>query len=502
MKPVLQALFTIARRFGRNARGGFVVPLALTLPVLFGFAMLAIDGGRLFNLQTSLQAAADALALAGAAELDGKSDSINRANSAINTLVSNDQRFGEGTRSVSRSQISVRFLTSIPTGTDGKPLDRQPITDAYVTTDATKAGFVEVTVLPVSFRSMFAAAANVVTDSMQTQAIAVAGFDSLACNVAPLFMCNPAEDSGQSLYTLAKQQSFKRRLIAMRDKGNQAGSGNYGFLVPAEGNSGASNVSNALAVDKPPGCYSKSGVEVRPGYIASTAKALNVRFDMYEKAGDMGDFSLRPAANVRKGFKGATCSKQEPTEEYTFPRDPCHLTETCTDFPVASGSVGDGNWDFEGYWTRTYGAKPKPVDPDTGLTWSNAEASRPSRYQVYRYEIKENLMSTATSGGTSPAKGEVGTPLCYTGDKEALKTDPIDRRVFVGAILDCKAYASEMNGSSGGKIPVTSYGKFFLTEPMDKNDSRGTIWVEMIELVEPGTVAARNIIRDTVQLVR
>ena len=59
-----------------------------------------------------------------------------------------------------------------------------------------------------------------------------------------------------------------------------------------------------------------------------------------------------------------------------------------------------------------------------------------------------------------------------------------------------------MNGSSGGKIPVTSYGKFFLTEPMDKNDSRGTIWVEMIELVEPGTAAARNIIRDTIQLVR
>jgi hypothetical protein len=110
-------------------------------------------------------------------------------------------------------------------------------------------------------------------------------------------------------------------------------------------------------------------------------------------------------------------------------------------------------------------------------------------------------MSTAT-GNTSLAVGEKGTPMCYTGDKAALKTDPIDRRVFVGAILDCKKYAGEMNGSSGGKIPVTAYGKFFLTEPMDKNDAKGTIWVEMLELVEPGTVAARNIIRDTVQLVR
>jgi hypothetical protein len=428
--------------------------------------------------------------------LDSKSDSIVRANRAIDNLVSNDQRFGEGAGAIARSRIAVRFLHSLP-ASDGAAIDA-----SYDTTDPLKAGFVEVTVTPVTFRSIFATAARASVPAMATQASAVAGFDSLACNVAPLFVCNPAENSGTSLYTVARQHSFKRRLIAMRDKSNQAGSGNYGFLVPAEGNSGASNVGNALAVDKPPGCYNKSGVEVRPGYIASTAKSLNVRFDIYENGMSKSDHSLRPAANVRKGFSGSSCNQQQATEEHTYPRDPCHLTNTCADFPVASGSIGDGNWDFDGYWTRTYGARPKPVDPDTGLTWSNSDANRPSRYQVYRHELQENLMSTPTSGATSPAKGEVGTPMCYTGDKEALKTDPIDRRVFVGAILDCKAHSSEMSGSSGGKIPVTSYGKFFLTEPMDKNDSRGTIWVEMLELVEPGTAAARNIIRDNVQLFR
>lgn len=494
MKAIVQKMRATVRQFARETRGGFVVPLALALPVLFGFAVLAIDGGRYFNLQTSLQAAADALALAGAAELDSKSDSIVRANRAIDTLVSNEQRFGEGAQAVSRAQLSVRFLSSLPS------TDAQSIADTNLTTDPLKAGFVEVAIRPVAFRSIFAAAASVATGPLQTQASAVAGFDSLACNVAPLFMCNPAEDSGTSLYTLARQHSFKRRLIAMRDKGNQAGSGNYGFLVPAEGNSGASNVSNALAVDRPPGCYSKSGVEVRPGYIASTAKALNVRFDIYEGGMSKNDPSLRPSPNVRKGFGGSGCN-QTATEEHTYPRDPCHATETCTEFPVASGSVGDGRWDFEAYWTRTYGARPRPADPETGSAWSNSDATRPSRYQVYRYEIDNNLTSTPT-GSTSLAKGELGTPQCYTGDREALKTDTVDRRIFVGAILDCKAYATEMNGSSGGKIPVTSYGKFFLTEPMDKNDARGTIWVEMLELVEPGTEAARNIIRDNVQLFR
>jgi hypothetical protein len=35
---------------------------------------------------------------------------------------------------------------------------------------------------------------------------------------------------------------------------------------------------------------------------------------------------------------------------------------------------------------------------------------------------------------------------------------------------------------------------------MDKND--GTIWAEMVEIVEPGTLTARNYIRDSVQLYR
>jgi hypothetical protein len=39
-----------------------------------------------------------------------------------------------------------------------------------------------------------------------------------------------------------------------------------------------------------------------------------------------------------------------------------------------------------------------------------------------------------------------------------------------------------------------------MTEPVDKKD--GTFWVEMIEVVEPGTEAARGIIRDSVQLMR
>ena len=497
MKSAFEKLCKTSRRFHRDAAGAIILPLALALPVLFGFGMLAIDGGRYFNLQTSLQSGADALALAAAAELDGKSDSIVRANRAIDTLVSNDQRFGETTGAISRSQLAVRFLTSLPAS------DGESIADDHVTTDPLKAGFVEVRIQPVAFRSFFAAAANAMSGPIQTHASAVAGFDSLACNVSPLFICNPAEGSETSLFTLARDPAFKRRLIALRGTADPVGPGNYGFLRPAEGNSGANNVGDSLAVARPAGCYKKSGVELRTGFIAATANAMNVRFDMYEGSFNhaKNDPAFRPSPNVRKGFTGPACNKRLSGTPI-FPRDSCYATNSCNDFPAMPGSVGGGDWDFEGYWRSTFGARAFPIDPESGTAWGNSAANRPSRYQVYRHEIAEGLMSTGSSPGTLGAPGEVGTPQCYAGDKEALKTDTVDRRIFIGAILDCQAYADQMNGAAGGRIPVTSYGKFFLTEPMDANDAGQTIRLEMIELVEPGTEAARNIIRDSVQLVR
>jgi len=59
-------------------KGAVGIYAALLLPVLAGTALLAVDASRLFNLQTALQKGADALALAGAAELDRKPDSITR----------------------------------------------------------------------------------------------------------------------------------------------------------------------------------------------------------------------------------------------------------------------------------------------------------------------------------------------------------------------------------------------------------------------------------------
>jgi Flp pilus assembly protein TadG len=59
---------------------GLMVPyVAVMLPVLVGFALLALDGSRRMSLQTQMQAAADSLALAGARELNKQAGAESRA---------------------------------------------------------------------------------------------------------------------------------------------------------------------------------------------------------------------------------------------------------------------------------------------------------------------------------------------------------------------------------------------------------------------------------------
>ena len=81
------------RAFRRDQRGAVAVWAVLIAPPLLGVAALAVDLSRIYSAQAEMQTAADALARAGALELDGSSGAITRANLAINNLVANDQRF-------------------------------------------------------------------------------------------------------------------------------------------------------------------------------------------------------------------------------------------------------------------------------------------------------------------------------------------------------------------------------------------------------------------------
>ena len=490
---------TPTSRFAADRTGGVGLQFAVMLPVMLAVGFLIIDGGRLQNLHTSIQKGTDALALAGAAELDRRPDSIARATTAIRTLVTNDPSFAEGASVIDPDSVSVRFLATLPASDD------LPITTTNVTTDPMQARFAEVSTAGQAFRRL--APAGLFGDGSETvSASTVAGFDQGMCNFAPMFICNPFEGTSTSLFVAAKSPEWRRRLIALRQKSGsdgQYGPGNYGFLEPPS-KPGASELRDMIAVDRPPVCFIQNGVEMRPGFIASAAAAFNVRFDIYEGplSSKKSDPAFRPAQNVRKGYLGNRCNASlstDPTKALGLPKDSCFATGTCPSIggPM-DGRIGDGKWDFDGYWSLNFGSRTKPTGPD-GRTWSNTNP--PSRYDVYRYEIDNGLVAVRARGGSNSNTAENGAPMCYSGGDASL-TDKPDRRVITGAILNCRALDETygMNGSSVPPLPAYAFGSFFLTEPV-ADDGEQTIWAELIDLVEPGAPGAEQL-RDIVQIYR
>src|ERR1700752_4571021 len=137
-----------AQQFRADCRGVILPYVAITLGVVIGLSALALDASRMMSAQTQLQAAADALALAGATELDRRPDSIIRAEAAIRNLLANPVAAGNGLGEIARVS-SVRFLQALPADDD------LPITTANLTDDPTLAGYLEVTVQPIAMRAIF-----------------------------------------------------------------------------------------------------------------------------------------------------------------------------------------------------------------------------------------------------------------------------------------------------------------------------------------------------------
>src|SRR6266702_8995119 len=89
-------LANLARSFCADTQGLILPYVTMMLIVIIGVSVLALDGARYMTLQTQLQNGADALALAGAAELDRLPDARTRAVTAIDRLLANSSLLGSG----------------------------------------------------------------------------------------------------------------------------------------------------------------------------------------------------------------------------------------------------------------------------------------------------------------------------------------------------------------------------------------------------------------------
>lgn len=486
---------SFGRRLARDEGGAVLIYVSIALTVFMGFAALVIDGARLSTLDTEMQSAADALALAGAAELDGNADAITRADAAMANLVQNYQTFGTGGAAI--TGFSRRFLTALPA--DDQPLSAA---DAFATNDPTVARFVQVNLTDGNRRSISTFFAPVIGggSTAAAGAVAIAGFTSAVCKFTPLFICNPYETVNPSLAHLTsqiEQRSERRKLIALKKSGNGASlaPGNFGFLQSDLG-PGAAALKDSLARSDPGSCFQKDGVETQTGAVNSARHAINTRFDIYEANfnGVKNDSAYRPARNVTKGytFTGNACNAELdesiPPVAMGFPRDSV----------IDSGTrMGNGDWGdvnpgsgvhyFDEYWDINHPG----VSPPNG--WSSANL--PTRYEVYRWEIESSPSRIPNNVG-----GENGNPQCSS---SAVNDNP-DRRIIYGAALNCNALA--LQGGSGGTVPALAFIKMFMTEPMTKlpgtglEDEDDTLYVELVDVVDPGS--AGQVVHDIVQLYR
>jgi hypothetical protein len=285
---------------------GFMVPyVAVMLPAVVGFSMLAVDASRYMSLQTQMQAAADNLALAGARELNKQSGAQSRAESAManayGATKSGNTIFGMGSSPTSTYTYS--FYSSLPAASAG-------IGGTAATGDG-DSKYVSVSVdaqtVPTIFPASFLNAVTV--NSFSAGASAVAGNQGISvCGVAPIFICNPYEATDGSmtdaqataaLYTAYATPSILQRQFKLNRTNTSPG--HFGWLQTEDGCNNSSCMRTHIA-SQTGACYESFGVTLATGNKNSVEQFFDTMFDIYSQSPSPSPSGNAPSVNVRKGY--------------------------------------------------------------------------------------------------------------------------------------------------------------------------------------------------------
>ncbi len=540
------------RSLVQDTRGAVAIYIAIVAPMLLGIGALTMDLGRLMNLNTELQAAADAAALAGARELDRFPGSIDRASAAAVGAVSNLQTFATGGKQIVVDSTTcadppvapcVRFLKSLPADDD------DPVTSANVTTADDEAHFIDV---HIGARTITNILIRIIggPGTAATSSTAVAGNDRVVCDVPPMFMCNPTEPESNTDLSLSMDLnalSGRQMELFHQGGGGPLTPGNFGLLCPSgtEGqtNCGASTVKEALASTDGT-CISMELATTKTGVdLGMVRTGINVRFDYWTaQAKDTGNNRWRnqdkfvPAANVTQGGEPpnnvngnlAKCEYTDlpATEATKMPRDQCHIDGNCGTVPGnvnGNERIGDGTWDHLEYFRINHGCNQNTNPTCKPAGWDAMTGSAPwppTRYQTYRYEIEQAPNEIVDPGQTIydaagnalATTSENGQTECFQGTPPAIPgynyfpamakdlTLLGDRRILPILIANCKAL--EANGiSTNGKFSfaVTEVGFVYLTEAVEPAPA-AEIYAEILGTLDEG--AQDLIVRDIIQLYR
>jgi Flp pilus assembly protein TadG len=459
------------RAFWNDQRGVAMILVAIMLPALIGLSLLAIDMSRASSLHQQLQKGVDALAMATAAELDGRADSIDRANRAKTTLLSNTTKFSKlgNNYKLADADVTVTYLTGIPasdsTGLTAAGVDADGVN--WASTDPKAVSFSLVTVNPSvlaadgagAFEAIFPASFGGGNNTFDIRPQAVAGFVQSICETVPIFMCNPFETTDPSTSKTIQQafasgDTYSREFRILKVD-NNPGPGNFGLI-----DNNLSSLRDAIAMGTSGTCYDRAALTTKTGVTLGQVNAgLNTRFDLYSGSLNKNnkDWAYRPASNIRKGQKTG-CSKYDPvTDNSALPLPPGDSYGVAK--PGMSLPIGlQGFW--TNYWQINHGGAYPNVPSATNPTGTKTAPA--SRYDVYKYEIANGRVADKS---LAPTK-ETGVPSCYKGDTPTV--DP-DRRLLNMAIVNCIANKDKINGHV--KLRPDGYASVFVNTPVAKQDN-------------------------------
>ena len=359
---------------------------------MIGLAVLVIDASRFSNLHTALQKGADALALAGAAELDRKPTAITRADAAIANLVANKHKFS--TAGLATVTVVEQAVSDEPAG-QRRDCHWQQLRDDRPGARSLRRGDGHHADAQHDLPGLAPRRRQHRNHRRARSQDSTPRFAS-SCRCSSAI---PGKAPARRSSTLSRAASERRRQIKMQlgsGGESQYFPGNYGWLDSpnfGNGGEGANALRDALASVQPTACFVQNGVSQRTGNIDNANKAINIRFDMWD--GPFNKTSTNPSYARPRTSARVICPRMRKAATPATSRRPTRTTTSWdrdTAYPDAGGRLGNGDWDFEAYWTTNYGT----VIPER---LEQHARQPPSRYQVYRHELGAESVETAAVGG-------------------------------------------------------------------------------------------------------
>lgn len=461
--------------------GLVIVMLVLVLVVLLGVAAFALDLGRLYVLKTEMQNAADAAALAAAAELNGEDDAIERAKIAATEFLEHDSHFskvkellGEGIN----VDADLKFYCSIggsqDTGAGGVCTGSTETGDPnkiLVPTDSDdeQAHYVRVTLDPddnedrygidLYFLPVLSVVGIETSKVAVTTATALAGRHfSVFCKYPPLMVC---DDDDSWFKDLEGENVGKQVLLKLQTGSNKKWDqkGAFGILDFDGLKPGGANETKVSLADEEQKDCSPAEILIEPGSESGPfQKAINTRFGRFDGEFKKTDYTSAPNVMSYGGNIGVTY--QGTTEDVSLWRD-IKLRD-----PKSIASVedrfGDGDWDHASYFSTVHGL--------TGAGYSAVDSNGDgiyTRWETYNWELDTGSLPTLIDGSQNPPSDVA------VGNRS--------RRVIYVAVVNCEAHGGIGNELVQMQEGLDGFAQVFITEEVD-NDKN--FFVEYISWAE------------------